>query len=46
MMISVTEWLENNEGKEENAGYQHFHLFPQCFVKASFQGSLKVGMVW
>ena len=25
-------------GKEENAGYQHFLLFPQCFQKASFLG--------
>ena len=25
----------------ENAGYQHFLLFPQCFQKASFAGSLK-----
>ena len=24
--------FENIEGKEENAGYQHFHLFPQCFL--------------
>ena len=24
----------------ENAGYQHFLLFPQCFQKASFPGSL------
>ena len=23
--------LENNVRKGENAGYQHFHLFPQCF---------------
>ena len=28
--------LENNVGKEENAGYQHFLLFPQCFQKASY----------
>ena len=21
-------------GKEENAGYKHFRLFPQCFQKA------------
>ena len=28
--------------KVENAGYQHFLLFPQCFQKASFSGSLKV----
>ena len=24
--------FENIEGKEENAGNQHFHLFPQCFL--------------
>ena len=23
--------VENNVGKGENAGYQHFLLFPQCF---------------
>ena len=51
--INVTEKLkfvlrrvENMVGKGENAGYQHFLLFPQCFQKASFQGSLKVGIVW
>ena len=26
---------ENIVGKGENAGYQHFLLFPQCFQKAS-----------
>ena len=31
--------------KGENAGYQHFLLFLQCFQKASFSGSLKVGIV-
>ena len=25
-------------GKGENAGYQHFLLFPQCFQSASFMG--------
>ena len=25
-----------NVGKGENAGYQHFLLFPQCFQKASY----------
>ena len=30
----------------ENADFQHFLLFPQCFQKASFLGSLKVGIVW
>ena len=24
-------WVENTVWKGENAGYQHFHLFPQCF---------------
>ena len=36
--------VENIAGKGENAGYQHFLLFAQCFQKASFSGSLKVGM--
>ena len=34
-------WLwrvENIVGKEENAGYQHFLLFPHCFQKASLLG--------
>ena len=26
--------IENIVGKEENAGYQHFLLFPRCFQKA------------
>ena len=38
--------VENIVGKGENAGYQHFLLFPQCFQKASISGSLKVGTVW
>ena len=38
--------VENIEGKGENAGSQHFLLFPQCFQKASYIGSLKVGIVW
>ena len=36
--------LENIVGKEENAGYQHFLLFPKCFQKTSILGSLKVGI--
>ena len=32
--------VENIVGKGENAGYQHFLLFPQCFQKASCTGSL------
>ena len=38
--------VENIVGKGENAGYQHFLLFPQNFQKASFPGSLKVGIMW
>ena len=34
-----------NVGKKENAGYQHFLLFPHCF-KTTFLGSLKVVIVW
>ena len=36
----------NIVGKGENAGNQHFLLFPQCFQKASFSRALKVGIVW
>ena len=39
-------WVENIAGRGENAGHQHFLLFPQCFQKASFSRSLKVGTVW
>ena len=38
--------VENIVGKGENAGYQHFLLFPQCFQKLSFPGVLKIGIVW
>ena len=41
-----SERVENIVGKGENAGYQHFLLFPQCFQKLSFQEMLKVGIVW
>ena len=50
--INVTEKLkfvsgrvENSMGKGENAGYQHFLLFPQCFQKVSYTGLLKVVIV-
>ena len=33
MMISVFDRVENILGKGENAGYQHFLLFPKCFQK-------------
>ena len=47
--INVTEKLkfvlgrkENFVGKDENACYQHFLLFLQCFQKVTSPGSLKV----
>ena len=46
MVIFVCDRVENIVGKGENAGYQHFLLFPQCLQKASFPGSLKIGIVW
>ena len=33
MRISLFDRGENIEGKGENAGYQHFLLFPLCFPK-------------
>ena len=36
------ERVENIFGKGENAGHQHFLLFPKCFQKASFSGLFKV----
>ena len=33
-------------GKGENAGNQHFLLFPQYCQMVSFTGSLKVVIVW
>ena len=46
IIIFVFDRVENIVGNGENAGYQHFFLLPQCFQKASFLGSLKVGVVW
>ena len=46
MMIFDFDRVENIVGKGENAGYQHFLLFPQCFHKAFYSGALKVGIVW
>ena len=34
--ISLIDRVENTEGKGENAGYQHFLLFPSVFSKAFF----------
>ena len=44
--ISVYERVENIAGKGENAGYQHFLLFLQCFQTLSSTGSLKPRIVW
>ena len=33
MMISVLDRIKDIVGKGENAGYQHFHLFPAKFSK-------------
>ena len=45
-LIFALERIENSMGRGENAGYQHFLLFPQCFQKDTFSGSLKVMIVW
>ena len=37
--------IENIAGKEENAGCQHFRLFPQCFQKAFSSSASKVIIV-
>ena len=45
-MKNILRNVENIAGNEENAGYQHFLLFPQCFQRASFLGSLILKIVW
>ena len=40
-MIFIQGRMVNIVGKGENAGYQHFLLFPQCFQKLSFTGAIK-----
>ena len=45
IMISHFDIVENNMEKVENAGYQYFLLFPQCFLKPSPSGLLKVGVL-
>ena len=46
LMICLLDRVENTVGKGENAGYQHFLLFLQCFPKPSSLGLLKVGIMW
>ena len=33
--------MENNVGKRENAGYQHFLIFPRCLQKGFFIRGVK-----
>ena len=44
MMISVFDRVENSVGKGEKMLVPAFFLFHQCFQKASFSGSVKVGL--
>ena len=46
MTISLYDRVENTVGKGENAGYQHFLLFPQCCPKLSSLAWFKVMIVW
>ena len=46
MMISLLDTVGSTLGKGENAGYQQFLVFLQCFPKPSTYGSLKDGIVW
>ena len=39
--ISLLDRVENTEGKGENAGYQHFLLFPSVFSKVIFSWVVK-----
>ena len=40
-MISPIDSVENIVERGENAGYQHFLLFPKCFKQTFSAGSLK-----
>ena len=42
MMGYVSDSVENIVRKGENAGYQHFLLFPQCFQEVSLLPWFKV----
>ena len=54
MMRSIFDRIENMVEKGENAGYQHFLLFPQCFQNtvlslittmfSKFQGFYSLGL--
>ena len=38
--------VENTVEEGENAGYQHFLLFPECFPNPSSLESLEVTILW
>ena len=44
MMKFVCDRVDYIMGKEENAGYQHFLLFPQCYKKNFPHGQTNLGM--
>ena len=46
MTISRFDRVENTVGIGDNAGYQHFLLFPHWFPKSLFEGLLNVWTVW
>ena len=46
MIISVFDRVENIVEGGENAGYQHFLLFQQCFKEASLPDTSKGVIVW
>ena len=45
MVIFVFDRVENIKGKIENADYQHFPLYSQCFKEPYFSGLLNPGIV-
>ena len=45
MIASVFDRVENIVGKGENAGHQHFLLFPQCFEKGFFPRDVSKGVI-
>ena len=46
MVEIVMNRIENNEGKGENASYQHFLLFSQCPQKVTSLGLIKPSPFW
>ena len=45
-IISIgSDRVENIVGKEKNAGYKHFFLFPQSFQRVTASASLNIGIV-